>query len=219
MAPARPIVHVVDDDPVILDDIRGLLTDVGYEVAVYDDADSFLQRFVPDRPQPQCLILDVRMPGMSGLGLQRKLREFGLAIPILFLTGHAETGTVVEAVKSGAWDFLEKPIHGQMLRRRVQTALDEDAERSGHLAPARRLREQIGTLSARQRDVLGLLLAGKNTKEIAARLDVGLQTVAKHRSRILEKLAARSVVDLVRRISVCVPEMLPQELNSSVVSG
>lgn len=208
MLQSRPVIHLVDQDSLTRNDLASVLADVGYAVSVYDDAESFLNRLPRDHMSPQCIVLDVFLPGMSGLGLQQTLRNLNVTTPLLFVSSHVDIGTVVEAIKTGAFDFLEKPIHQQILVRRVQEALDLDSAAVREREQQQRFLDRMRKLSRRECDVFELLISGRSTKEISRSLKVGLQTVAKHRARVLQKLEARSVVELVRRIARTSPAKL-----------
>jgi len=190
------IVYIVDDDAGIRDALTNLLVAVGLEVETFAAAEEFLQKHRPERTS--CLILDVRMPGVSGLHFQDDLVARGSRIPIIFLTGHGDVPMTVRAMKAGAVDFLTKPFREQELLDAVQSALKVDAARREAEDAHALLRESYSRLTSREREVMALVAAGLMNKQIADRLGVAEITVKIHRSRLIQKLGARSVPDLVR---------------------
>jgi FixJ family two-component response regulator len=196
----RPTVYVVDDDPAVRESLVAVLQTAAVDAVASASAEEFLDRFVSNSDSPRCLLLDVRMPGLSGLGLQAKLAAEDAPIPIIFLSGQSDVQSAVEAMKNGAIDFVEKPAQPQVLLERVRRAIDIHAQRLYRQACNRKLQLNLQSLSDRERDVMELLLQAKNTKEIAARLGIGIQTVSKHRAALLEKLGVRNVVQLAQII-------------------
>lgn len=192
----EPVVFVVDDDPAMRDSLRWLIESTGLHVETFADAYAFLARIRPDLPG--CLVLDVRMPGMSGLDLQTELARRGIGLPTIVLTGHAEVPMAVRAVKAGAIDFIEKPFSDQLLLDRVRQGIEMDhQERDGRARRAEVLR-RMGLLTHREREVLDLVVGGKANKEIAAALGLSPKTVEVHRAHVMEKMQASSVAELVR---------------------
>lgn len=191
-------VFVVDDDDAVRDSLRLLLKSVGLPVALFASAQEFLQAYPADHPG--CLVLDIRMPGMSGLELQRQLSLRGAIIPIVFITGHGDVPMAVDAMQHGAFDFLQKPFRDQDLVDRVQRAFEKDAAGRRALAEVGRIRERAESLSARERQVLGLVTSGKANKVIANELNVSPRTVEIHRARVMEKMEAPSLAALVRMV-------------------
>jgi FixJ family two-component response regulator len=191
-----PVVFVVDDDPAMRDSLRWLIESTGLLVETFADAQAFLARIGPELPG--CLILDVRMPGMSGIDLQTELARRGIGLPTIVVTGHAEVPMAVRAVKAGAIDFIEKPFSDQLLLDRVRQGIDMDRrERDGRARRGEVLR-RMGLLTQREREVLDLVVAGKPNKEIAATLHLSPKTVEVHRAHVMEKMQASSVAELVR---------------------
>jgi FixJ family two-component response regulator len=191
-----PVVFVVDDDPAMRDSLRWLIESTGLRVETYGDARTFLEAVGPDRPG--CLVLDVRMPGMSGLDLQAELARRGIGLPTIVVTGHAEVPLAVRALKAGALDFIEKPFSDQLLLDRVRQGIEIDRrEREGREQRADVMR-RIGLLTQREREVLDLVVAGRANKEIAVALHLSPKTVEVHRSHVMEKMQASSVAELVR---------------------
>jgi FixJ family two-component response regulator len=169
---------------------------VGLESAQFASAQEFLAAWQPS--QPGCLVLDIRMPGMSGLELQQQLNLRGAVIPVIFMTGHGDVPMAVEAMQHGAFDFLQKPFRDQDLLDRIQLALVRDGERRAALGEHNRIRAHLESLTAREREVLDLMTLGKQNKAIAQDLGVSPRTIEIHRARVLEKMNAHSVAELVR---------------------
>lgn len=196
MASADALVYVVDDDPAVLDAIRLLLRSVGLPSQTFESAAAFLDAF--DREQHGCLVLDVRMPTMSGIDLQEKLQEMGSTIPIVFVTAHGDIPMAVQAVKAGALDFIPKPFRDQDLLDRVQQAIAIDTRQRRAREGTLSLSARYDALSPREREVLELVVAGKANKVIAADLGISQRTVEIHRARVMQKMGADSLPDLVR---------------------
>jgi len=195
-APAQPVVFVVDDDPAMRDSLRWLIESTGLRVETYPDGKTFLDAIRGD--MPGCLVLDVRMPGMSGLDLQSELARRGIGLPTIVITGHAEVPMAVRAVKAGAIDFIEKPFSDQLLLDRVRQGIEMDQQdREARERRAEVLR-RLGLLTQREHEVLDLVVAGKPNKEIAVALRLSPKTVEVHRAHVMEKMQASSVAELVR---------------------
>ena len=193
--PGAPVVFVVDDDPAMRDSLRWLIESTGLNVETFGDAQTFLARIRPELPG--CLVLDVRMPGMSGLDLQAELVRRGIGLPTIVVTGHAEVPMAVRAVKAGAIDFIEKPFSDQLLLDRVRQGIEMDRlERDGRARRADVLR-RMSLLTQREREVFDLVVAGRANKEIAATLRLSPKTVEVHRAHVMEKMQAKTVADLV----------------------
>lgn len=189
-------IYVVDDDEAMRDALGALLRAVGLPVQAFHSAQEFLDNFEPERAG--CVLLDVRMPGMSGLDLQRHLGERHQYIPILLISGHADVPMAVEAMKRGAVDFIEKPIQGDVLLDRVRNCLLQDADRRRTQAEAAAIRTRLETLTAREREVADLIAEGLPNKKIASQLGISVKTLDVHRSHILSKLGLRTNAELVR---------------------
>ena len=191
-------VFVVDDDEGVRNSLRFLLKSVGLTTRALASATEFLDTYKPN--QPGCLVLDVRMPGMSGLELQQQLNLRGATIPVIFITGHGDVPMAVEAMQHGAFDFLQKPFRDQELIDRIQRALERDARSRNALAQHKKIRERIASLTPREREVLTLMTQGKPNKVMAADLGVSQRTVEIHRARVMEKSGAASLAQLVRMV-------------------
>ena len=188
---ALPLVYVVDDDEALRDSLRWLLESAGHRVATCASAEAFLAIYDPK--QAGCLVLDIRMTGMSGLELQDKLKRRGHAIPIVFVTGHGGISMAVDAVKKGAFDFIEKPFNGQALLVLIDNALAIDAK-------ARRAAARFEMLTRRERKVLERIVAGKRNQDIAAELSISIKTVEAHRAAVMRKMGMDSLAALVKLV-------------------
>lgn len=195
-APGRDTVYVVDDDEAVRDSLRWLLDANGFVVRAFDSAESFLAAWSHD--DDGCLILDVRMPGMSGPALQDELIRRGVSLPIVFITGHGDVPMAVTSMKKGAVDFLEKPFSDADLCATVRSALDRVRSREAEAAVDRRHAELLARLTGREQQVLDRIVAGRLNKQIADDLSISIKTVEAHRANIMEKLEARSMADLMK---------------------
>lgn len=193
-----PTVFIVDDDDEVRAAISLLLDSIGLPVRGFDSAQAFLDAFDP--AHPGCLVLDVRMRGMSGLELQERLADLPLAPPIVMVTGHGDVPMAVRAVRAGAVDFIEKPFRDQVLLDAVHRALALDARHRGEASHLADIDERLDRLTRREREVLDLIVAGRRNKVIAADLGISQSTVEAHRAKIMEKLEARSLSDLMRLV-------------------
>jgi FixJ family two-component response regulator len=191
-----PTVFIIDDDAGVRDSIQDLVESVGLHAEVFATAKEFLTG--ERRDGPSCLVLDVRLPDTSGLDLQQKLRRAGVAIPIIFITGHADVPMTVKAMKSGAVEFLTKPFREQDLLDVIQRALGRDRRVRESRRQLDELEKRYGTLSAREREVMSLVVSGLLNKQIAAELGASETTVKIHRGRVMQKMQANSLPDLVR---------------------
>lgn len=191
----EPTVFIVDDDDAVRRFLTGLIRSIDLKVEAYASAKDFLDAYEPGRPG--CLLLDVRMPGMSGLELQRELSERSIALQVVILTGHGNVPVAVQAMKAGAVDFIEKPFNNELLLDRIQMAvaqsLRSDSEREKHDETLRRL----DTLTPRERQVFDLVVNGETNKSIAHRLTISEKTVEIHRANVMRKMRARSLASLV----------------------
>jgi RNA polymerase sigma factor (sigma-70 family) len=191
-----PVVFVVDDDPSVRSSLKFLLSTVGLEVESFDSADSFLHNKPPDAPS--CLVLDVRLPGLSGLDFQRELAARKIRIPIVFLTGHGDIPMSVRAIKAGAVEFLTKPFRDQDLLDAVRIALERDRVRREQEKDVMILQRRFESLTAREQEVISMVVSGMLNKQIADQLGTAESTVKVQRSRAMEKMQAETLVELVR---------------------
>jgi two-component system response regulator FixJ len=198
MMAKQPMVFIVDDDSGVRSSIRILLKSVGISTTAFASAKEFLAAY--DQAQPGCLVLDIRMPGMSGMELQLELNRLGAVIPVVFITGHGDVPMAVEAMQQGAFDFLQKPFRDQDLIHRIQKALERDAAHRAALQQTDAIKTRLESLTPREREVLDLLADGKQNKVMAAQLGLSQRTVEIHRANVMEKMQARSVAQLVRML-------------------
>ena len=193
-----PVVFVVDDDPSVRSSLKFLMSSVGLQVESFDSADALLQRKLPDAPS--CLVLDVRLRGLSGLDFQHELAARNCHIPIIFITGHGDIPMSVRAMKAGAIEFLTKPFRDQDLLDAVRIALEKDRERRERKKEVSDLKERFNSLTPREREVISMVVSGMLNKQIADQLATAENTVKVHRSRAMEKMQAQSVAELVKMI-------------------
>ncbi len=191
------VIHVVDDDASVRTALTRLLSAVGYEVCAHATAASFLMQ--PASEGPSCLILDVRMPEVSGLEIQDALARLRVSVPIIFLTGHGDIPMSVKAMRAGASDFLTKPVKREQLLAAVRAALATQTAKKADLSQLGELKARYESLTTREREVFDGVVAGKLNKQIAAQLNIAERTVKAHRSQVMEKMQAHSVADLVRQ--------------------
>jgi RNA polymerase sigma factor (sigma-70 family) len=191
-----PIVFVVDDDPSVRRAIKRLVGAEGFQVELFASPQEFLQDRRPD--VPSCLVLDIRLPGISGLDFQQELAKADIPIPIIFVTGHGNIPMTVRAMKSGAVEFLTKPFHDQDLLDAIHLALAKDRVRRQQEAEIAVLRERFESLTPREREVIAMVVSGMLNKQIAAEIGAAENTVKVHRSRAMEKMQAESLADLVK---------------------
>ena len=206
MTETDAVVFVVDDDASMRESLRNLIRSVGIRVELFASAQEFLRSKHPD--VPGCLVLDVRLPGLSGLDLQRRTAETGLQIPIIFITGHGDIPMSVRAMKAGAVEFLTKPFRDQDLLDAIQQALERDRKSRDQRAEIAELRDRFASLTSRERDVMARVVAGLLNKQIGAELGTSETTVKIHRHQVMEKMGAGSLPELVRmadRLGIVVP--------------
>jgi FixJ family two-component response regulator len=196
MSADRVVVFVVDDDPSMRRSLETLLRSVGHDVRLFSSAQEFMQAERPD--VPGCLVLDVRLPGMSGLTFQQELAKAGIALPIIFITGHGDVPMTVRAMKAGAVEFLIKPFDDQALLDAIHAGIERDRERRRDAASLAALQARYHELTERERQVMKLVVAGRVNKQIAAELGLSLVTVKVHRGQVMRKMLAKSVAELVR---------------------
>ena len=189
-------VFVLDDDEAVRDSLGALLESDGFEVATFGSGAEFLDRFDPVRGG--CLVLDVRMPGLSGLEIQEKLSEKRIAMPVIIITGHGDVPVAVQAMRAGAVDFIEKPFADDVILESVRLALEQGQQIKQDMASATEIESRLARLTPRERDVLEQLVIGNPNKIIAHELGISPRTVEIHRARVIEKMEARSLSHLVR---------------------
>lgn len=192
----QPTVFVVDDDEAMRSSLKWLIESVGLQVECHDSAESFISSYYPGRSG--CLLLDVRMPGMNGLELQEYLHNHEIAIPVIIITGHGDVPMSVRAMKVGATDFIEKPFNDELLLDSIRNALVLDETQRDQQAELAELAGRLALLTPREHEVMDMVTQGKSNKEIARALDVSAKTVEAHRARVMEKMQARSLAELVR---------------------
>ena len=195
-AEEQPVVFVIDDDGMVRDAVKDLLRSVGLKVESFGSAQDFLQSKRSDAPG--CIVLDVRLPGASGLEFQRTLVQSGIPLPVIFISGHGDISMSVRAIKSGAIEFLTKPLREQELLDAVQVGIERDRARRRQANLVDELQERLNSLTSREREVLALVVTGRPNKQIAHQLELSEMTVKVHRSQASRKMRAKSLIDLVR---------------------
>lgn len=193
---SEPTVFVVDDDQAMRNSLNWLIESIGMKVKTYSSADEFLNNYYPGRAG--CLLLDVRMPGMSGLDLQVHLARQDSRLPVIIITGHGDVAMAVKAMKAGAVDFIEKPFHDEELLTSIRNALDFDEEQRTLQSQRAEIAARLAELTPREHEVMEMVTEGKANKEIASALGVSAKTVEAHRARVMDKMRASSLAELVR---------------------
>jgi FixJ family two-component response regulator len=214
--PERAVVLVLDDDPRVREALSSLLRSASYQVSTFESAAKFLQSIPPDAPN--CLVLDLQLPDINGLELQRKLAERN-GPPIIFISGHGDIPSSVQAIKAGAVEFLPKPFSDEELLGAVNKAISRDREERRKKSDLAELQSSYALLSAREREVLPLVVAGLTNKQCAAKLGIAEITLQVHRGRIMRKMEARSVPDLVRMVSKLGNLLIPAYLYQYIIGG
>lgn len=200
----EPVVFVVDDDQAMRTSLQWLIESTGLKVRTFDSAEAFLDGYYPGRAG--CMLLDVRMPGMSGLELQSRLAKGGYCLPVIVITGHGDVAMAVKAMKAGAVDFIEKPFHDEDLLRSIRRALDQDERQRASQSARAEVAARLAELTPREHEVMAMVTDGKSNKEMATALGVSTKTVEAHRSRVMEKMRAESLAELVRMALVAAGE-------------
>jgi FixJ family two-component response regulator len=195
-AETQPIVYVIDDDASLRDALARLFRSVGLQVAAFASAPEFLRNKLSEGPS--CLVLDVRLPGLSGLDFQAELAKANIDIPIVFMTGHGDIPMTVRAMKAGAIEFLPKPFRDQDMLDAVQTGLERDRDRRRSAGDSAKLKANFATLTSREQEIMGLVTAGLMNKQIAGQIGVSEITVKVHRGSVMRKMGAKSLAELVR---------------------
>lgn len=193
---SNAVIAIVDDDPSVREGLSSLIRSAGLQVETFASAQEFLTR--PGAEAPSCLVLDLQMPGLSGLDLQKRMADVGLQIPIVFLTGHGNIPASVQAMKAGAVEFLTKPFDDEELLRAIQEALERDRRTRQQHADVRELQNRYQSLTAREQEVMRQVVSGLLNKQVAAELNITEYTVKIHRGRVMRKMHAESLADLVR---------------------
>jgi FixJ family two-component response regulator len=196
MTEQQPVTFVIDDDASVRESVGDLLRSVGLSVQAFGSTQEFLQSKCPDAPG--CIVLDVRLPGASGLEFQRTLAQAGILLPVVFISGHGDISMSVRAIKSGAIEFLTKPLREQELLDAVQAGIERDKARRQKASLVAELQERFASLTSREREVVALVVTGRPNKQIAYQLKLSEMTVKVHRGQIMRKMRAKSLVDLVR---------------------
>jgi len=192
----QPVTFVIDDDAIVREAVADLLRSVGLSVKAFGSTQEFLHSKRPNAPG--CVVLDVRLPGASGLEFQRTLTEAGILLPVVFISGHGDISMSVRAIKSGAIEFLTKPLREQELLDAVHAGIERDRARRQQASLVAELQERFDTLTSRERQIIALVVSGRANKQIAYGLKLSEMTVKVHRSQIMRKMRARSLIDLVR---------------------
>ncbi|WP_019531016.1 response regulator transcription factor [Dasania marina] len=191
-----PCVHIIEDDDAVRDSLQMMLESIGQKTKAFANADSFLSIY--NQEMAGCIVLDIRMPGMNGMELQRQLNELNSILPIIFVTGHGDVPMAVEAMQQGAIDFVQKPYREQELLDKIATAMALDEDNRASLQQRQLIMQRMNDLTPRERDVMQLMVEGKANKVIAIDLEISQRTVEIHRARVMEKLNANSLAHLVR---------------------
>lgn len=198
MSETNQTVYVVEDDEAVRDSLALMLRSAGLNVATYSNANAFLSAWNED--MAGCLVLDIRMPGMDGMELQKALNDQHSLLPIIFVTGHGDVPMAVEAMKHGAVDFIQKPYREEELLDKIQSALKQDAEQRDSLQRKQDIVRRVQSLTPREREIMDRMIAGQANKVIAIELDISQRTVEIHRSRVMHKMGTHSLAHLVRMV-------------------
>lgn len=194
----KPTVFVIDDDPSMRKSLSWLIESVNLDVETYESANAYVEKHQPGRAG--CILLDVRMPGMSGLDLQQQLKDLGSPTPIIVMTGHADVPMAVRALKSGAFDFIEKPFNDQVLLDSVQKAIEHDRQNRDAFSEVEEIEGRIGSLTKRETEVMGHVVDGNPNRRIAEMLGLSEKTIEVHRAHVMEKMRAKNAADLIRMV-------------------
>lgn len=198
MTETRQTVYVVEDDEAVRDSLELLLKSDGKPVSTYDNANAFLKDY--SEKMAGCIVLDIRMPGMDGMELQKKLNEKHSILPIIFVTGHGDVPMAVDAMKEGAVDFIQKPYREEALLQKIEAALEQDREQRKTLGEKQEILRRVKSLTPREHEIMDRMIAGQANKVIAIELEISQRTVEIHRSRVMHKMGTHSLAHLVRMI-------------------
>ncbi|PVY79135.1 LuxR family two component transcriptional regulator [Tamilnaduibacter salinus] len=198
MNETQPMVYVVEDDEAVRDSLELLLKSEGHGVQTFATANAFLDEYSDE--MAGCIVLDIRMPGMDGMELQRRLNERNAILPIIFVTGHGDVPLAVDAMKGGAVDFIQKPYKEEALLEKIHTALEQDREQRATLGQKQEIQRRLETLTPRENEIMDRMIAGQANKVIAIELDISQRTVEIHRSRVMHKMGTHSLAHLVRMV-------------------
>ena len=211
----EPTVFIIDDDEAVRDSLKMLMKSVDQAVETFSSPADFLDIYDEDENRPGCIVLDIRMPGMSGLELQNRLNERHCILPIIFITGHGDVPMAVQAIKDGAMNFIQKPFRDQELLDLINDALKLDIQQRRELLEHKEILRRLFTLTEREREVLHHVVEGKANKVIAADINLSQRTIEIHRSRVMEKMGTKSLAHLVRQV-MQVKDHLEGEFNFNV---
>ena len=192
------VVFVVDDDDAVRESLSWLISSIGLKVETYPSAQDFLDSFIPEKHG--CLIVDVRMPGMNGLELQRKLADKATCLPVIVITGHGDVQMAVRAMKDGAFDFVEKPFNDNAIIEHVEKAVRECKNRRSKESLKQEIQSMIALLTPRENEIMGMIVNGETNKSIARKLTISDKTVEAHRAKVMEKMQASSLAELMRKV-------------------
>lgn len=204
MVKTKAVIHVVDDDRATRKYLTQLISSVGHEVKTYATADEFLENFSDGHVG--CIILDIRLPGISGLDLQKELNSRNIDLPVIIISGYGDVSTAVRAMKAGAMDFIEKPFSPQLLLERLQKALEAHQSNRNLSQTRNEILSRLSNLTNREKEVMDLVVTGQQNKDIATTLGISIKTVEVHRANVMEKMAANSIAELVRMAVLAHPE-------------
>lgn len=198
MTDTQQTVYVVEDDEAVRDSLELLLKSDGKPVSTYDNANAFLKEY--SEKMAGCIVLDIRMPGMDGMELQKKLNEKHSILPIIFVTGHGDVPMAVDAMKEGAVDFIQKPYREEALLQKIEAALEQDKEQRKTLGEKQEILRRVKSLTPREHEIMDRMIAGQANKVIAIELEISQRTVEIHRSRVMHKMGTHSLAHLVRMV-------------------
>ena len=194
----EPTIFIVDDDPAMRESLSWLLETIGHPVKTFENAQEFLDNF--DSQAPGCLVLDVRLPGMSGLQLQQKMKNDNVNLPVIIISGHGDVPMAVKAMQQGALEFHEKPFRDQELLDSIQDALEVDATNRSKNAESAEIQSRVNTLTPREKEIMDLLIRGNPNREVASQCSISVKTVEVHRARIMDKMKANSFPKLIHMV-------------------